>query len=145
MNIHFDQISLGGFSDHDLLFYACNFNITQPVAENVYFRHFNAINNYELYIECLKVNWNECWFFADVNDKLESLNSNVLKLFNKHVPLKRLKLHSRRPPWYKLDVHRCINERNKLYKKWKSNTSAANWELFRIARNKVHVVVKCDY
>ena len=75
----------------------------------------------------------------------ESLNSNLLKLFNKHVPLKRLKLRSRRPPWYKLDVHRCINERNKLYK---SNTSAENRELFRFARNKVHVVTKnakCEY
>ena len=73
-------------------------------------------------------------FFADVNDKLESQNF--------HVPLKRLKLRSRRPPWYKLDVHRCTNERNKLYKNWKSNTSAENWKLFRIARNKVHVVTK---
>ena len=49
---------------------------------------------------------------------------------------------SRRSPRYKLDVHRCINERNKLYKKWKSYTSAEDWDLFRIARNKVHVVAK---
>ena len=34
----------------------------------------------------------------------------------------------------------ATNKRNK--KKGKSNTSAENWKIFRIARNKVHVVIK---
>ena len=63
LTIHFVQVSLGG-----------NSNVTQPAFKNVYFRDFNAINNYDLYIECLKVNWNKCCFFIDVNDKPEATN-----------------------------------------------------------------------
>ena len=43
-SIYFDQLCLGGISDHDLLFYVYKFDLKTVPMEPVYFRDFNSIN-----------------------------------------------------------------------------------------------------
>ena len=104
-SLHFDQLSLEGFSDHDLLLYACHFNQCTP-ADIIYFRDFNAIDHIQLSNECSITNWNDCWHLPNVNDKLESLTKNILKVFNNNVPFKRVKVQKSKPPWYNHEVKR---------------------------------------
>ena len=141
-SLHFDQLSLAGISDHDLLFYVFDFNSICDTAQHILFRDFKKINLTGLISECQTINWRECWFYPDVNAKVEYFNNAILYLYNKYVPLRRLLIRKDKPPWYQQDVKLSIKYRNELYQNWKCNPSCENWELYRLARNKVHVVIK---
>ena len=48
----------------------------------------------------------------------------------------------KRPDTFNRVVKLSIQNRNMLYREWKSCPSDRNWELFRISMNKVHVISK---
>lgn len=141
--IHFDQFSLAGVSDHDLLFLACDIDLNYTFTDDhFYYRDFKRINNERLYNDAASFNWNNCWLYSDVNDKLICLCNNIMLLFEKHVPLRKLKINNSTKPWFNKDVKTAIKLRDTLHSVWKLNRSDRNWENYRIARNKVHVVTK---
>ena len=148
LTIHFDQLSLGGLSDHDMLFYVCDFNLETKLDDEIIYHDFNAINMEHLYNDCLLIEWNQIWWVPDVNAKIEHFNNVILHLFHKFVPRKVKKQRKIKPPWYNSLVKDFIKQRNKLYITWKENPSAQNWSIFKAARNKSHAVTKkakCEY
>ena len=118
--IYFNQLCLGGITDHDLLLYVYKLNLKIVPMGPVYFRDFIYINMNARHIECNVVNWTRCCLFADVNNKLEYLIKNVLYLFNKYVPLTKIINRKDNTPWYNRDVKLCIQNRNMHYREWKS-------------------------
>ena len=44
LTLHFDQLCLGGISDHDLLFYVLDFNTDISLSTTIIFRDFKSIN-----------------------------------------------------------------------------------------------------
>lgn len=54
------------------------------------------------------MNWNDCWFYKNINDKLAFISRNVLILFEKHVPLKKIKISKISPPWLNEEVESAI-------------------------------------
>lgn len=146
--VHYDQLSLAGISDHDMLFYVFGIDLNCKSNEKISYRDFKGIDNVSLFNECLNINWNCSWFSTSVDSKLELLTQNIQNLFDKHVPTKTLIIKASKPPWFRREVKLGINQRNKLYRKWKSNPSSDNWEIYRLCRNKVHVTTrkaKCAY
>ena len=148
LSIHFDQLSLDGLSDHDLLFFVYDLNLSSAFTDCVTYRDFNVIDTTALHSLCSNTNWNRSWFYADVNNKLELLTQNVAEIFNAQVPLKTKIIKKSKPPWFQGQVKLAIKNRSKMYCNWKSDPSNTNWNLFKLARNKVHTITrkaKCAY
>lgn len=57
-------------------------------------------------------------------------------LFDKHVPLRSLRIKCSSCPWLSGDVLLCIKNKNRLHTVWKRNPTSANWKAFKEARNK---------
>lgn len=59
--IHFDQLSFAGISNHDLLY----ISIDEPRI----------------------MDWNSCWYFSNVNDKLDAFKATASYRYDKYVPI----------------------------------------------------------
>lgn len=141
--IHFEQLSLSGISDHDMLCITYNLQFSKTIPETYFqYRDFKRINFGALYDECCSIPWNECWYLSDVNLKLEFFNTTVSYLFNKYVPERKVKVKNPRLPWFDSNVKTAISERIIKYSAWKRDPTADNWERYRRARNHVHTVTK---
>ena len=125
-----------------MLFCVFDIDLNYKSNEKITSRDFNALDNVSLFNECSSINWNSSWFYTSVDSKLELLTHNVLKVFDKHVPTKTKIIKASNPPWFQKEVKLAINQRSKLYRKWKSNPSSNNWELFRMSRNKVNMTTR---
>ena len=64
-------------------------------------------------------NWDEIVMCNDVNTAVELFNREFIKLVNKHVPFKRLKMLDNAPGWLNGDMLAHINEREHWSKKFK--------------------------
>ena len=128
--IHIDQLSIGGVSDHELLFYVHDMDLHCESYGSFSYHDFNAIDIVALFTDCSTVNWNTSWYYGNVNCKIEVLTLQILKVFNAHVPLKTKMFKQSKPPWFQKDVKLAIKIRNNLYCKWKSDPSTSNWEFF---------------
>ena len=72
--IHFDQLSLDGLSEHDLLFFVYDFNVSCAATDCIIYRGFNAIDTAAQLSVCSITDWSCAWFCADIKTK----NSNCL-------------------------------------------------------------------
>lgn len=141
--IHFEQFPLAGISDHDMLFcsYSIDFN---KVPENiaVSFRDFKHVDKDILDAEAESLPWNGCWFYADIDQKVEFLNNLVKYLFDKYVPLKTVQLQKNRQPWFNDEVVQSIKLRGKMHNRWRRNPTEHNWNEYRRARNSANSIIK---
>ena len=131
LSIHFDQLSLGGLSDHDLLFIVYDLYISSNSTECITYRNFNAIDTDALQLDYLSTDWNRLWYCANVDNKLELLRQNIIEVFNARVPLKTRIIKK----WLQGEVKLAIKNRSEMYCKWKSDPSNINWDIFKLARN----------
>ena len=130
-----------------LAFYVKDLNLNSESNHCFSLNALIAINADALFADCYYSDWNCCWYFANVN-KLELFTHNIANIFYTHVPLKRKVAKKCKPSWFRAELKNAINQRNKLYAKWKSDPSKSNWILIKISRNKVHTITrkaKCVY
>jgi len=132
---HFDQMSF--LSDHDLTLciFDLDFNvISEPTV--ISYRDFKSINYSALFSDAIIFNWDYCWFLSTVDEKLNFIETHIRMLFDKHVPLRSLRIKCSSCPWLSGDVLLCIKNKNRLHTVWKRNPTSANWKAFKEARNK---------
>ena len=141
--VYFDQLSLPGVSDHDMLFLAYNINLHEKICDNfITFRDFKNINVEALIAEASVQPWDDCWFLADINEKVEFLSVLLNYLYEKYVPLRKIKKKSHDQPWFNDNIKNAIKERGRMYSRWKRSPTDKNWESFRSARNHAVNVTK---
>jgi len=123
-------------SDHDLLFCALDVDLERSslTCERIYF-DYNKINLDELFNAAINTNWEECWYVSTVDEKLNILCSQIDWLFNTYVPIRKFKCKSTSCPWYNASVKAAINNKTKLYNKWKHKKTIAALNEYKNARN----------
>ena len=132
--LHYSQISF--VSDHDLIFCALDVRLerSSPVCERTYF-DYKKINYDELYNAAINTNWDECWYGCTVDEKLNILRTQIAALFNSYVPIRKLRCESTSCPWYDANVKAAIDNKTKLYRKWKHKKTVTALTEYRNARN----------
>lgn len=133
---HFEQLSLPGLSDHDMFFIAYNIDLNQIKADSyVTYRDFKRVDVEALVNEASSLCWHDCWFLADINQKVQHFTNLVDYLYNKFIPLKKVKKKLNNQPWFDSSVLNAIKDRGKMYSRWKHNPTPNNWEAYRRTRN----------
>lgn len=140
---HFEQLSLPGVSDHDMLFLSYNieFNATKTESFTT-FRDFKRVDFVQLTTEAALLPWHDCFAITDINDKLQHFTMLINYLYDKYIPLKRIKIKNTSQPWFNSEVLNAIKTRGKKYSRWKRNPSNDNWEAYRLARNNASNITK---
>lgn len=138
----FDQISF--LSDHDLIF--CSFDVyfeKNDESKTILYRDFKSIDMNGLVCDLLSGNYSSCWYEPTVDGKLIALMTVLHELYDKHVPIRSLRIQNTSCPWFTASIQHNIRERNKLHNAWKKNSTPHNWGVYTSARNHTnHIIIK---
>lgn len=99
------------------------------------YKHFDAASfNVDLMESNLYHIVNNC---SNVNESWNNWSDNVLKVMNKHAPLKTLRLKARSNPWMTRDIITMMYRCDYLMKKAKETKDAQVFREYKCVRNRV--------
>lgn len=139
--LFYDQISF--VSDHDLIFCTIGVNLSRaetPLVVN--YRDYKSLDYSLLYSDLALVDWTNCWYQPTVDGKLNNLLHILENMYERHVPLRSVRVRNNECPWYSQVVKQSFRERNRLYNVWKRNPTPPNRIEFTRARNRSNLLVR---
>ena len=97
-------------------------------------QHYN-INYVELESAIHSVNWDDLFTMPSIDDQVLFFQNNILNLFYKHIPLKRLTINKDRP-WFNASarIKKSIGERDAAYYRWKRFQTDDIYNIFKQLR-----------
>lgn len=140
--INTDKTSDHGFSAHDLL-YAC-FDISVPriKPQLISFRDFKSIQQDDFQRDADQVEWHSVFNCDSIDAKVELMNKLIIDLFDKHAPVRSVKIKHKYNPWMNGNILRHLNKRDRARKRYAITKSADDYESFRVARNKCKQLIR---
>lgn len=141
--ILYDQLAAPAFSKHDLIFVSYSFNVANPKSQ-ITFRDYKNINMTLLEHDLNNAAWHEIYRMPSSSDQLNFLNSIILHIFNEHVPLKTKIVKTKVRPWFTRETEILIEQRDKMYLRWKRYKTTDLHNEFRRARRAVVQKIRND-
>jgi len=134
----FNQVSLPGFSYHDMIIMTYDLPISVPSSNSFYFYDYNRVDNSLLFADPMIAYLENIYDIpaSNVHAQLEILNNVLLFLHHRHVPLVRKRIINTDVPWFNSNIRKLIIDRNKANKNWKRFKINALFEIYRKIRNK---------
>lgn len=137
----YDQISAACFSKHDLIFMTYNFNIN--VSEQyITYRDFKNLDYCVLGENISRIDWSKVCEMPLVDEQVDFIEGNIIKLFDVAVPLKTRILTSKSRPWFNSHIKYLINCRDLAHAQWKRFKTSYLKEAFHIARREVNIAIR---
>lgn len=139
----YDQLSASMFSKHDLIF--LKYNVQPDIKEHTFkYRDFKNVNTDLLLHEMHTCPWENIFYMPDVDQQLDFLQSNILSLYNKHIPIRTKTIRHTNKPWFSNDTKRLIEERDLAYETWKKFKTSELHETYRRRRRAVVSQIRKD-
>lgn len=122
-------------TDHQLLF--CDLNIAVPKAppKLICFRDFKNFDKYKFNQDLHNVDWNNVFYQNSIDDKVNLLTCEILKLFDFHAPFRTVRVTKPKAPWFTENLKILKQYRNHLLSKYKKSKNIQHWEDYKRARN----------
>ncbi|KAJ8728174.1 hypothetical protein PYW08_016559 [Mythimna loreyi] len=105
-------------------------------------RCFARMDAEKLRQDASKLDWGQLAAAQSVDDKLDIFNRTVLALYDRHAPVKKVKLKRQPAPWMTADVRMAMRRRDRAFRKFKKNRSVGNRDGFKAARNRCNQVIR---
>lgn len=137
-----NQISFSGVSKHDLICLSYSIPNCNSIEKDIFYRDYNHINVDHLTADCQLLAWDHIFTLTDVDDMILYFNELIFYLFDKHVPLRKLKITNSTCPWFSRDIDKSIEDREIAYRMWKRNRTDSNFESWRVLRNKTKQMIR---
>jgi hypothetical protein len=152
-NVFFNSIShhtISGNILYDLTDHLPNFLIinkfsTLPKGFKIFKRDFSLFNEQNFLQEMQSVNWNLESLDDNVNEMFDTFNSELMKIIDKHIPLKQLSrkdVKHRSKPWITSGIRTSLKIKNNLYKKYIKSRTVYYHQKFKLYRNKINRLIK---
>ena len=136
------SVKIIAISDHYLIYGVRKFQATKQSARIIEYRDFKQFNETHFLFELQSsINLNlEYW---DPNDSWSVWKNTFLNIVNRHAPLKKRRVSSKRLPWITKDL--ITKKRQKAFLKKKAVLSGleADWTIYKSAKNSYNRLVKC--
>ena len=89
--------------------------------------------------DLLKINWENLHSYENVDTAYDNFISKIIELYDKHCPLKQIKLNSiyREKPWITNSLKNCCHKKNELYKKYVKNRNLVNESKYKNYKNRL--------
>jgi hypothetical protein len=140
-----NKLTVSGISAHDLVY--CVYPIThcKPKQKIKIIRDFSNFDIVKLKEDASKISWLNIMLLDNLNDKVAFLNDNILYLYNKHAPLKSIRVSKPTMPWVTKDIKTLMKERDKARIKANNIKSFDLYLNFKKMRNKVKQLLRNSY
>lgn len=128
-------ISVDTFSDHRMVF--CNLRIEKSRIEPrmVKFRSFRAFNVNAFLRDLNALPLCRIVEANHIDDKVEIFNALVLGIFDKHAPIKEVRITKPKAPWMSENLKEFMRQRDRALQAFKLSKSAEDWEIYKRLRN----------
>ncbi|KAJ0171968.1 hypothetical protein K1T71_012731 [Dendrolimus kikuchii] len=136
------QCSADAFSYHDLIF--LSYNIRPPKAKTkvILQRNFGGINLAALVKDAQESDWSGVFKAATVDEKVYVFNTALLRLYDLHAPMRRVRIKHLPAPWLTDDIKKLIHKKSMAKTKYKLKPSDENKQAFIRARNRCNRVCR---
>lgn len=125
-----------GLNDHDLIYTIWKQEIARTLPKFIEYRSMQGFEKDCYLADLSKIPWDSANIYDDIDDIYEHWHHLFIRVVDQHLPLKRKDIRGDQPPWITPEIS-AISRRNILFKKFKRNKSADNWEQFKKQRNLV--------
>lgn len=136
------QLLAPGFSRHDLIYltYKIKTPKLEPVVVNS--RSFSRLDMTKLRQDASSIDWAPVFASSTVDVKVSLFSEAVLRLFNRHAPMRPVRLRRPPAPWITEGVRLAMVRRDKAFRKYKQDRSVERWNVYKTARNFCNQVVR---
>lgn len=135
-------IDLPNMSDHNVVLCDIDTNeITSPPFLRTYrsYKYFNPDNFYR---DLQLANIEQIFYVADLDIKLETFNSLILNVFDKHAPLVTSRISKKYCPWLTDNIKHMISLRKKALQKFKKTKNKTDGVYYKDLKNFVNTAIK---
>ncbi|CAH2084018.1 unnamed protein product [Euphydryas editha] len=132
----FGQFPAPAFSHHDLIFLSYRVKSPKTKPKIVLLRNFNNINKEDIITDVSKINWSMLEHMDSVDEMVSFFNREIIALFDRHAPLRKVKLKHGCVPWFNGDLKKAMGKRDHAFRRFKKERSAVNWSVYKAARNR---------
>lgn len=130
------QCAAGAFSYHDLIFLSYKIRPPKAKPKIILQRNFGDINLEELQHDADAVDWSQLIGDSSVDSKVEHFNNIITELFDKHAPLREIKLKHLPAPWITPELRSIMHQKVVAKAKLKCRYSDYNKEKYIDRRNR---------
>lgn len=125
-----------GISKHDIIFLSYSVRTSKFKPKLIQARNIKSINHTAFKADADAIPWLDISKLRTVDDMAEKLNSLIIELYDKHAPLRTIRVTKPAAPWITDDIKLMMNKRDKAKRTWRRDKTPANWERFREFRNR---------
>lgn len=136
------QLPVPGLSAHDLIFAEYSLQCPKKTSKILTYRALKNIDVTELTADAIQLPWSSIWNLRTVDEKIDTFNSLVLQLYDKHAPTKTKRLKRSHAPWLTESIRDHMSRRDEAFRKFKRNKTDENWQIYKQFRNKTTQMIR---
>lgn len=138
----YGTLGADNISDHRIVF--CDLTIKKNKNEPkfVEYRCFNNFNFNYFLEDMQELPWSNIIMEHNIDDKINIFNNLILALFNKHAPLKKVRVSKPKAPWLTPDLKIFMKQRDLALQKFKQTHLEHDWIEYKRLRNFTLSVVR---
>lgn len=124
------------FSYHDLLFLSYKIRPPKRKSKFLFLRSFKNIDMDRLMEDAGRIDWSPVYDCNDVDSMVSLFNKLVLELYDKHAPLKKVKVKHLPAPWLSDGIKQQMSKRDKAKRRYRRDPTEENWSSYKKLRNR---------
>lgn len=140
--LQFGQTSAPGLSTHDLIYLTYGLQVPKQKAKFILYRDIKNVKDDVLLADAARIPWHQISDLTDIDEKVNKFTDLVTELYDKHAPLKRIRVTKRPSPWLTEELRRQMENRDAAHRQFKKYRTAESFEEYRKLRNKTSQSVR---
>ncbi|XP_045454749.1 uncharacterized protein LOC123664196 [Melitaea cinxia] len=124
------------FSYHDLIFFSYKVRPPKAKPRILLQRNFGGIDLDLLRKNAAEIDWSDVFIASGVDDKLHIFNSQLIQLFDKHAPIRPVRMKHLPAPWLTTEIRILQQLKNSARTRYKLDPSPSNREKYKKYRNR---------
>ena len=124
------------FSYHDLIFLSYKIRPPKRKPKFLLLRNFQSVNLEALKSDASSIDWTAVTTSNSIDDKVNAFNKAVTTLYDKHAPIRRVKVKHFPAPWLTQDIRSLMRKRDLAKRKFKKCPSDHNLACYKKLRNR---------
>lgn len=130
------QFDAPGISHHDLIYASIKHRLPKPKPITLHQRNFARMSLECLNADAFAIKWSSVYSVPTIEDKIDFLTGEILKLFDCHAPIHPVKLKHKPSPWINSSIRKAMSRRNSAFRKYKHYRNEENWAEYKRLRNR---------
>ncbi|KAG7310994.1 hypothetical protein JYU34_003847 [Plutella xylostella] len=136
------QFTADCFSYHDLLYVSYKVRTPKPKKRTILQRNFKKVDLQRLFEDAKAIDWAQLNDIDDIDERVTMFNSLLTNLFNKHAPLRPVRVKQLPAPWLTDKIKGFMTKRDHAKYRYKKQPTEENLKVYKELRNRCNRVCR---